>query len=215
LFVDPDFGWRASFKELLTEAGYVAESAATFEEAVRQMSLDRPDLIVTAARLGPFNGLHLVIRYHAEYPDMPIIVTSDLDDAVLRDEVRRYGARFVKKPINRKSFVRLVAKLVGNRGPLGVVGPRRWPRKHAELTATVSRASGRVVDLSYGGLRLEFEGLPIGFESPIHIDLPGRGLSFTAYPRWTMPTESGSVWWCGAEIAPTDREPWQSFVDSV
>jgi hypothetical protein len=95
---------------------------------------------------------------------------------------------------------------------------RRWPRKPAGLPATVSQASARVVDLSYGGLRLELAGSPADFTEPVDVALPTLGLSIKAVLRWAKPIEAEGTWWCGAEVAPGDSEAQQTLrgvVDSL
>jgi len=214
LLVEPDPQSGALMERLLSSAGCAVERVTSFEDASRRLSSNCPDLLITAERLGPFNGLHLVIRYRAAYPDAPMVVTSKVNDRVLRAEVRQYGARFLKMPVRKHSFLRFISHLLTGRTPRPA-SARRWPRKYAALPATVSRTAGRIVDLSYGGLCLQFEGSPTDFNSPIHVALPSLGFEFEAFPRWTKTADSGSEWWCGAEVAPADTDSWRSVVDSL
>jgi DNA-binding response OmpR family regulator len=218
LLVEPDSRWSAAAERLLSDAGYLTVSARTFDDATRQLAVDSPDLLVTAVRLGPFNGLHLVLRCRGDYPYLPMIVTGEEQDPLLADEVTRYGARFVPKSLEPERFLRLVSEVLAGRSSQGPLRDRRWPRKPAGLPATVSQAPARVVDLSYGGLRLELEGSPADVKEPIDVDFPTLGLSIKAVPRWTKPVQAQSSWWCGAEVAPENaeaRQTWREMVDSL
>ena len=218
LLVEPDSKWSAAAERWLSEAGYQTVSVRTFDDATRQLAVDGPDLLVTAVRLGAFNGLHLVLRCRGDYPYMPMIVTGEEQDPLLADEVTRYGARFVPKSLEPERFLRLVAELLSRRPSEGPLRERRWPRRPARLPVTVSQAHARVVDLSYGGLRLELEGSPAEVNRPLDVDFPTLGLSIKAVPRWTKPVEAQGAFWCGAELAPGDseaRQTWREVVDSL
>jgi DNA-binding response OmpR family regulator len=217
LLVEPDSRSSAATERWLSDAGYLTVSVRTFDDAARQLAVDCPDLLVTAVRLGAFNGLHLVLRCRGDYPYLPMIVTGEEEDPLLAGEVTRYGARFVAKSVEPERFLRVVFELLAGRSPQGPHGERRWPRKPAGLPATVSRAPARVVDLSYGGLRLELAESPADIKEPLDVDLPTLGLSIKAVPRWTRPVEADGSWWCGVEVAPGDSETrlaWRGVVDS-
>jgi CheY-like chemotaxis protein len=222
LLVEPDSRSSMAIERWLADAGYLTVSVRTFEDATRRLAVDCPDLLVTAVRLGAFNGLHLVLRCRGDYPYLPMMVTGEDEDPLLAGEVARYGARFVPKSLERERFLQVVSELLAGRSPQGPLGKRRWPRKPAGLPAglpaTISRAPARVVDLSYGGLRLELEGSPADVKEPMHVDFPTLGLSIKAVPRWTKPVEAQGSWWCGAEVAPGDseaRQTWRGVVDSL
>jgi DNA-binding response OmpR family regulator len=218
LLVEPDSRWSTATERLLSEAGYLTVSVRTFDDATRQMTVDSPDLLVTAVRLGSFNGLHLVLRCRGDYPYVPMIVTGEEQDPLLADEVTRYGARFIPKSLDPERLLRLVAELMAGQSSQGPLRERRWPRKPVGLPVTVSQAPALVVDLSYGGLRLELEGSPAEVKEPMDVDFPTLGLSIKAIPRWTKRVEAQGSWWCGAEVAPEDSEDqqtWREVVDSL
>ena len=216
LLVDPDSTTVAAIESTLAEAGHRVAWVSTFEEATQQFLLDYPDLLVTALRLGAFNGLQLLFRFRAEHPDVPVIVRSAVAD--LAPDMQRYAAQFVTNPIDRAPFVGLVSALLAGRTPHDPHSDRRWPRKRAELPATIHRNSARVVELSYGGLRLEMTAAPDDVRALIEVGLPSLGLSVKAVPRWSKPVEEGGSWWCGAEIALAGSEAarqWHCIVDSL
>ena len=95
LVVSPAHGASARTARLLTKAGYLVDTAASFEEAIAHMARETPRLLVTDVRLGAFNGLHLAHRRHYENPELPSIVTHAVSDQVLEDKAKRVGAAFL------------------------------------------------------------------------------------------------------------------------
>lgn len=219
LLVDSDTQASTEAEQLLRDAGYRAASVATFEDARRQIALDCPDLLITAVRLGAFNGVHLMLRCRADNPDLPVVVMGEKDDSRLAAEVTRYRGRFLLRPVNPGQILALVSELLAGRPPLDPLSTRRWPRKGTQLPATVSRTSAKVVDLSYGGMRLELPGSPKQVvEDPLDIEFPTLGFAVQAVPRWAKASEHGDYWWCGAELVQTDSpaiQAWRGVVNSL
>jgi DNA-binding NtrC family response regulator len=189
----------------LVDAGYRVASVASFYQATRQLSLDCPDLVVTAIRLNEFNGLHLLIRIRAEHDHVPVILTGSLDD--LTTDIDRYSGHFLAAPLDPAVLLTTVAQLLADRPPHDPANGRRWPRKHTALEARVHNTAG---------LRLVMTRSPDGDRKPIQIKFPSLGLSVIAVPRWSKPLEDGLSWWCGAEIEMArteDATTWRSIVD--
>jgi two-component system, OmpR family, response regulator MprA len=113
LVVDDDVAVRIERVKLLRDAAYCVSSAGDFREAVRALSTDPPDLLVTELRLGAFNGLHLVIRGHADHPEMAAIVLTNFPDPVLEAEAHRLDAAYVLKPVNPMALLRIVSQRLG------------------------------------------------------------------------------------------------------
>lgn len=70
----------------------------TFLAARELLERRPPNLLVTAIRLGEYNGLHLVLRAKAERPDIAAVVTCTARDSVLEAEAAAMGATFVQLP---------------------------------------------------------------------------------------------------------------------
>ena len=216
LLADSDSATLAGAESALVEAGYGVASVGTFEEATQQLSLAYPDMLVTAVRLGAFNGLHLMFRCRAEHSDLPVIVVGASRD--FTPDMLRYATRFVTTPIDRAGFVGLVSELLAGRTPHDHHSARRWPRERALLPAIIHRSAARVVELSYGGLRLEMPAAPGDVRAPIAIGLPSLGLSVNVIVRWSKPVGDIGAWWCGAEIklaGSGTTGQWRYLVDSL
>jgi len=117
LVVDSDPLDLSSTVSLLRSAGYLVISAAAFEEAKRVLATASPDLLITGLRLGPYNGLHLVLRSRTDHPGMAAIVISRHPDAVLQAEAERQHADFVLRPMPDGALLDAVSRSLSARAP--------------------------------------------------------------------------------------------------
>ena len=128
LVVDSDLLALALTVGVLRQAGYVCTSATSFADARAHLADTSPDLLVTAVRLGAFNGLLLVLRRFFSDPSRRAVVTDAAHDPVLAREARRAGAVYVVTPVSPQGLLTLVAdQLRRQRGD----DRRRWPRRTA------------------------------------------------------------------------------------
>jgi hypothetical protein len=163
--------------------------------------------------LGAFNGLHLAARSHADRPTMPVFVTYPKPDLVFERVAAQVGARFLVDPAENPSLVATVQTALKGVPEIDAT-TRLWPRKRlaGSILAEANLATASIVDISYGGLKLSFDGrrqLPDAFE--VHV--PTADVHVRVHPVWTIGSDDG--FWCGAEIAGNPGESWRSFVDSV
>jgi len=217
LLVDPSAATLAAAEHALVGAGYRAAAVSTFDQALRQVALDRPDVLITAIRLAAFNGLHLVIRLRVEHADLPVIVTGHMSD--FTSDAARFGARFIQTPLDPGQLLTHVAAVLDGRPPIDPNSDRRWPRRPAGLPATVRNTTAHVVELSYGGIRLKMDAAAApGDPQPFDVRLPTIGLTVRAVPRWASPIDDCGEWWCGAELTlaeADDARTWRWLVDTL
>jgi len=129
-------------------------------------------------------------------------------------EAHRYRAELIRKPIRPSEFqAKVTAALTAVRRQ------RRWPRKRVVggFRVTVGGRSAAVVDVSYGGLRLELpEGTPL--PSAFDVEVAGIGLHLEVEPVWTVSTTASGTSVCGATLAaehtPSART-WRAIVDRL
>jgi DNA-binding response OmpR family regulator len=198
---------------LLRGAGHAVVVAFGFPEATALLSAGSPDLLVSAIRLGGYNGLHLVLRSQIRHPALRAILLDRSYDRLMEAEAKRYGARYLVEPIDGEALLAQISLALSTTGP-----SRRWPRKKAAdgMRAEVERRSARIIDLSYGGLRFE---LPQMSEVPERFDvaLPGTGLVFQAKPVWVRRVQPGWLS-CGVELLnpnPQAADSWRRLVDAL
>ena len=115
LVVDDRPLMAARFVEPLRDAGYDVIVATTFEAAKQQLAARPPNLLIAAAHLGLFNGLHLVVRGHLNHPEMSAILTADARDPVLEAEASTYGASCVIPPNTSAELLALVWQTIASK----------------------------------------------------------------------------------------------------
>lgn len=223
LLVDPDPQLQRHYARGLTDAGFLVTTCGSFERAFPRLQFVAPDVLVTAARLGAYNGVHLVIRGRADYPNMQSIVFDTVFDVAIGSDAMAEGATYVERPQSIPELVRIVREAVATR-PARVMTPveRKYPRK--ELARPVSGRLGesdmRILDLSYGGLRVELA--PATDEAQMNADLalfvPAVGVRVATTPIWRRRLRPGAPWWCGVAVQDSDTPEfiaWRKFVDGV
>ena len=218
LIVDPEPPSREAVERVLTTGtGNFATTASSFQEAKQRIALAPPDLLVTTVKLGPYNGIQLVLR---SMPETPSVVIDDAYDPVLAKEATSAGAIYLTRPLDDTALAAVVDRLLrdASQQPSSTV-PRRWPRKHADMPVDVSGDAARVVDVSYGGLRLELTGAPDEALLTIAaVAIPSVGV-VAIHPIWARVAAGGTPrWWCGAQVEIGDGQNddvWRRFVDSL
>ena len=157
--------------------------------------------------------MHLVIRSQSSRPNMRSILLDRVHDPVVALDAERQGAIYLGGPVNLAVISEQISKVLNESGP-----QRRWPRKQPikGLVFHVARRSARVIDISYGGIRLELppaETIPAKFRMAI----PGFQGVFRAKPVWSRFTPLGSIS-CGAELLEANPQviaQWRQLVDTI
>ncbi len=214
LVLDDDEHALTGIVELLRDADYQVTAAATYDAAKRLLALGSYDLLIADVRLRGFNGLNLVRQSRHDHPDMAAIIITGYDSQMMEIEAGRYGAQFLHKPIKPLEFLRTAERCLGN-----VRRQRRWPRKRVigGFRVTADGKPAAVVDVCYGGLRLELaagEQLPESFE----VEVAGIGLHIKVEPVWYLPADENGAVICGAaltsDVTPAART-WRAIVDRL
>jgi DNA-binding response OmpR family regulator len=211
LIVEDDNSNRAGLIKLLNQAGYEAIGAATFEQGRRLLKVENPDLLITDLRLEGFNGLQLIIT---RLNPIPAIVITGYADRILETEAKHLGAAYLVKPFSPSALLTLIEERLKPHVTFDV--ERRWARKAVSVPAQIDASPARVVDVSYGGLRLELDDesmLPPSFD----VRLPTKDVAVHVDLVWQTRTGDGS-WLCGAALSQTDHRTatrWHGFVDAI
>ena len=213
LVLDDDEHALSGIVELLRDAGHNVTGAATYDAAKRLLAVSPFDLLVTDVRLRSFNGLHLVMQTRTDHPEIGVIIITGYDDPMIDMEAHRYHAQLVRKPIRPKEFMRTVEDALAK-----VRRQRRWPRKRVVggFRVTANGRPAAVVDVCYGGLRLE---VPEGGNLPdvFDVEIAGIGLQLPVEAVWTHAQEGGAMMYgaaLAAEETPAART-WRAIVDRL
>jgi DNA-binding response OmpR family regulator len=214
LVLDDDEHALTGIVELLQGAAYDVTGARSYEDANRLLGCEPFDLFITDVRLRGFNGLHLVMRIRVERRDMAVIILSGYEEALMELEARRYQATFLRKPLHPVRFLETVAASLA-----GVRRQRRWPRTRVGGGFRVLAAGqpAAVVEVSYGGLRLE---VPAGTPLPdrFAVELSGTGLQLLVQPVSSGASANLQQTVCCAALASADPSidaRWRVIVDRL
>lgn len=201
---------------VLSDAGYLVAPVTSFSEAKRLMDSVTPDLLVADVRLEAFNGLQLAIRSRLEHPHVPVIITHARPDPGFEAEAKRYGAAFVSAHLENPDFLRYVHSAIAERRRIQPA-VRRWTRKLVSGTVEVTAADvlARVVDMSYGGVKLAFDDQRDVPPSIFEITLLPAGVTVKAHRVWSGRSTNADQFWCGVELDDAPTPHWRDFVDSL
>lgn len=109
LVVESDRSELARAAGILRAEGYDVHEAESFHDAVRALQSSTTHVLLTTVRLGPYNGLHLIVRCRLSRPDIAAILTHHEDDRVLRNEAVTNEAAYLLKPYTPETLTRAVA----------------------------------------------------------------------------------------------------------
>ncbi len=214
LIVDPDTESQRAMRDALKAGRYRTIAAAEFQGATALLESVQPALLITAIRLGEFNGLHLVVLGRHGDPRLAALVVDDRRDAGLEYVALSVGATgYLVRPIAAAELLKRVAEALASR-------ERRWWNRTtlaSDVLFGLGAGHARLLDISYGGFRLES---PIVHRHhTLKLELPILGLAVNARRVWSRRSSGGAVWSCGAAlVAPIDSEGtqrWRRLVDTV
>jgi DNA-binding response OmpR family regulator len=214
LVVEDSLHARNGVVALLEGAGYDVTGTSSMREAVEIVESEPPDLIITDVRLADDNGLYLA----AVNPSgIPVVVVTGYPDRGLETEARELGAEFLLKPFRPSELLAAVERrLLSATGGEGLPMVRRSPRRRptADLPATVGDTSVRIVDVSYGGVRLiGRRDSGVLAQPSFRLSFPTAALSVPVQVVWHQESPAGQT--CGALVPDEWRPHWRQIVDSV
>ena len=159
-------------------------------------------------------GLALIRTARETQPDLAIIVINDAVEPATEKEVSQLDAVLIRLPTDllRLSEI-LIAGMPSRRTQ------RKWNRKRVTggFGAKIGNASARVMDISYGGFRLEMS-VPPGPSQAIDMNLLPFGFVVNAQLVWVNRSEPMGPWICGAalsELDPVIERAWRVVVDAL
>ena len=115
----------------LKAAGYEVASAGNGKEALAQISINRPALVISDLRMPEMDGFDLFDAIHQNDSTLPVIMLTahgSIPDAVSATQRGVFG--FLTKPFNSKSLLQLVESAmrmgVGRHAPTGTDDAQAW-----------------------------------------------------------------------------------------
>jgi DNA-binding response OmpR family regulator len=197
----------------LKQRDYLVVSADTVEQARRWFDEWPIDLLVTGARIRGASGLQFLAAMRERHPELVGLVIVDARDEPMEIEAWRQRASLIVRPYEVARFLMLVAESLAS-----IRRRQRWPRKRVgrHIPVRIGQSPGKLVDVSYGGLRFEFEGESYDLPTPMTIDFPDASLQVRANLVWSSRADDGVSSVCGAGIIDeAPGETWRRFVDRL
>jgi DNA-binding response OmpR family regulator len=214
LVVDDDNAARVGLSTLLADAGYDAIAVGTVETALQALASERPHLLLVSMELDGCTGLQLLAMNPRPIPS---IMLSGFRDPVIEEEARKLGAEYVVKPVPPAALIDIVTRRLAPGDDIALRPTRRYARKPLGdgWPIQVEDSPARVLDVSYGGLRIELERAP-GAWLPLSFRLvmPTASRPVDVNVVWKR-RNGGTTWICGATVSEGNRESWQRVVDAI
>jgi len=101
MIIEDDEEMRSLLKDFPEEEGFETDSVSNGADALRKLSKDHFDLVITDIRMPGLTGLDILPRIRRLKPETPIIViTAYGSDDVRRRSLERGATTYLEKPIH-------------------------------------------------------------------------------------------------------------------
>jgi len=119
LVVDDEKAVRDLMRRWLTREGYDVRTASGGEQALAQMRMEAPDVVLLDLSMPEMDGPTLLAGIREEYGSLPIIVVTGYADSDLMSAALQYGPLVVlPKPVEGERVVETVRMALGNHRPI-------------------------------------------------------------------------------------------------
>jgi two-component system response regulator GlrR len=117
LLVDDDESFLKLLSIRLSASGFETITALSAEQALAELPVKAPHLVVTDMQMGGMDGLALFDEVHQKYPSIPVIILTahgTIKDAVKATQAGVFG--FLTKPFDSKELVQKINDAIGFMG---------------------------------------------------------------------------------------------------
>jgi CheY-like chemotaxis protein len=207
---------------LMLEPTATVITASRGEDALAIARAEPLDAIVLDVLMPGMDGWAVAEHLKASplTSSIPVILLTSLDGLEVPDRAHRVGAAAViMKPCPVERLALAIQAAVQARQTGIVRGSafsrtRRWTRKPVAISvpARIGAVPGHLVNVSYGGLCVEFDATPRGLVSPLEVTFPASRVAVSADVIWMCRGEANTL--CGVEVAQVSPE-WRGLVDAV
>ena len=169
LVVDDEKNMRRSLQTVLDDDGYAVRTAESAEEALEFLAREEFFMVITDARLGGMSGYEFLVKFHRQWPDLPVLMLTAYATPKLAVEAIKAGAiDYVSKPFEPEELLHAVARCAERhqlmrenaalRSRAGeiftldqIVGESGKIRELRQLILTVAQTDARVLILGESG----------------------------------------------------------------
>ena len=163
LVVDDDADMLRLLTMRLTAAGYRVSAVSSAEAALRQLEIERPQLVLSDVRLPGKDGLALFDEIRSQHPSLPVILLTahgTIPDAV--EATERGVFTYLTKPFDGKGLLDKIAQALSLSAPVPSVPPGQSPAWQSGFISRSSRmaetlAEARMVAQSDASVMLRGE----------------------------------------------------------
>ncbi|MFI5251333.1 MAG: response regulator [Bacteroidota bacterium] len=100
LVVDDDENIISAFEDFFRREYCIMLSASSMEQALKIISTQSPDLLITDIRLKDQSGITFFLKFKAMFKDVPVIVMTGYPESITEKEVLALGAEvLLLKPL--------------------------------------------------------------------------------------------------------------------
>jgi DNA-binding NtrC family response regulator len=112
LVVDDEQRQREIYRDILQGEGYIAETAAGGEAALRMLEHARHDLVITDLNMAGMTGLELLTEIVMNDPTVAVIMITAYPSIQSAVEATRKGVyEYLEKPVDRDTLLKVVDKV--------------------------------------------------------------------------------------------------------
>lgn len=198
----------------LEHRNYSIATAQSVPDTQQKLSAWTVDLFIAPDRLGFYSGIQLVVSARSIQPDVAALIVTGQDLRTLAMDAGRYRIALIQRPFDRHEFLMVAAEQIAS-----IRRRQRWPRKvlNGHVQVIASGWPGRLVDVSYGGFRMELSEREAAVPAHLLVDVPDFGMRVPAEIVWSSLARDGASCVCGATVTdePTALPAWCQFVDRV
>jgi putative two-component system response regulator len=116
LIVDDEEPLRRSLRRVLEGGGHTVAEASSVEHALRELEVDRFELVICDINMPGGSGLELVRSISSGHPDVAVVMLTGVDDPAVADEALDIGAYgYLVKPLERNEALINVASALRRR----------------------------------------------------------------------------------------------------
>ena len=113
MIIEDDEEMRSLLKDFFEEEGFETDSVSNGVDALRMLSKDHFDLVITDIRMPGLTGLDILPRIRSLKPETPIIVmTAYGSDDVRRRSFERGATIYLEKPIHLSELRTVIREMV-------------------------------------------------------------------------------------------------------
>ena len=117
MIIEDDEEMRTLLKDFFEQEGFETDAASNGVDALRAISEDHFDLVVTDIRMPGLTGLDILPAIRKLKPETPILVMTAYGSDDLRRRILERGATiYLEKPVRLSRLKTLIQEMVSSKG---------------------------------------------------------------------------------------------------